>query len=86
MLFVPVWFGIYFNMFFLVGAAIWLFVLPMALHQIWQPADVNHDTAWPILRPESAQPILRPESAQPILRPYPTDSDAPEPAPLAAAS
>ena len=58
LLFVPVWFGISATMVFLVPAAIWLFILPMALHHIWAPATGRDDLAWPILRPQSTEPIL----------------------------
>jgi hypothetical protein len=54
LLFVPVWFGIFFNVFFLVAAAIWMFVLPMALHQIWQPVRACDEPAWPVIPAEPA--------------------------------
>jgi hypothetical protein len=62
LLFVPVWFGITFNLFFLIGAVVWLLVLPMALHEIWQPAGASDDPAWPVGLP--AQPVGLP--AQPV--------------------
>jgi hypothetical protein len=46
-LFVPVAFGAYFSVFFLAAAAVWMLVLPMALHQIWQPARVENNNVWP---------------------------------------
>lgn len=55
LLFVPVAFGIYFSVFFLVAAVVWMLVLPMALHQIWQPARVERDTAWPLVTPRAIE-------------------------------
>jgi hypothetical protein len=52
LLFVPVWFGVFYGLFFLVAAAIWLVILPMALHQVWQPTRVDDDTAWPLITAE----------------------------------
>jgi hypothetical protein len=58
LLFVPVWFGIFYSVFFLVAAAIWLFcVIPMAYRDVWRkvraaPTDadliaVAYDRAFP---------------------------------------
>jgi hypothetical protein len=51
LLFVPVAFGIYFSVFFLAAAAVWMLALPMALHQVWQPARIDNDSAWQPRRP-----------------------------------
>jgi hypothetical protein len=63
LLFAPVWFGIFYSVFFLVAAAIWMFILPMALHQIWQPVRTCDETAWPLLGPDPTQPTVPAEPA-----------------------
>jgi hypothetical protein len=73
LLFVPVWFGIFFNVFFLVAAAIWMFVLPMALHQVWQPVRIGDETAWPVIGPSAAQPVIGPSAAQPVIPAEPAE-------------
>lgn len=59
-LFVPVAFGVYFSVFFLAAAAVWLLVLPVALHQLWQPVSVESDSAWPVPTPK---PIEAPRAS-----------------------
>jgi hypothetical protein len=51
LLFVPLWFGMFDNDFFLVVGAMWLFVIPTALRDIWhgQHTDAEHApiVPWP---------------------------------------
>jgi len=54
-LFVPVAFGAYFSVFFLAAAAVWLLVLPVALHQLWQPVSIESDSAWPLPGPKAVE-------------------------------
>jgi hypothetical protein len=68
LLFVPVWFGITSNMFFLIGAAVWLVVLPMALHEIWQPSCAEDDLAWPVGLPAGPERAPRHAMESPAFR------------------
>ena len=58
LLFIPVWFGIFYNVFFLVAAAIWAIgIMPLAYRDVWRrvrsaPTDadrlaVAYDQAFP---------------------------------------
>ena len=40
LLIVPVLFGIFYSVFFLIAAAIWLFIVPMALRDVWRAVRV----------------------------------------------
>ena len=57
LLFVPVAFGAYFSLYFYAAAVVWMLALPLALHQVWQPARVDNDAAWPGLRARAPEPV-----------------------------
>jgi hypothetical protein len=56
LLITPVVFGLFFNVFFIVAAAIWLFILPIALRDVWRAVRTSDDPPPVVIPPEPKPP------------------------------
>jgi hypothetical protein len=61
LLIAPILFALFYSVFFLIAAVIWLFVLPVALRDVWRAVKVR-GTAEPIVMPPELEPPAPGES------------------------
>jgi hypothetical protein len=52
----PVVVGLFVSVFFFIAAAIWMFLVPLALRDVWRPVRVGSNPPKPSLLPSQAGP------------------------------